>query len=108
MYACPKRTSSATQEMASGGHECLDNGRHTVAAGCVGTAQGCYDVAKKYALESPVRKPIAAISSFRSILQKWPSISMRALIGLQGGPLENKGVRCTREVSKAALLQRDG
>jgi len=38
----------------------LDNGRYTVAAGCVGTAQGCYDVAKKYALERvQFGKPIA-------------------------------------------------
>ncbi len=84
----------------------LDNGRYTVAAGCVGTAQGCYDVAKKYALERvQFGKPIAGHQLIQEHFAEMAiDIDAGRLLVYRAGHLKNKGVRCTREVSMAKLF----
>jgi alkylation response protein AidB-like acyl-CoA dehydrogenase len=84
----------------------LDNGRYTVAAGCVGTAQGCYDVAKKYALERvQFGKPIAGHQLIQEHFAEMAiDIDAGRFLVYRAGHLKNKGVRCTREVSMAKLF----
>jgi alkylation response protein AidB-like acyl-CoA dehydrogenase len=84
----------------------LDNGRYTVAAGCVGTAQGCYDVAKKYALERvQFGKPIAGHQLIQEHFAEMAiNIDAGRFLVYRAGHLKNKGVRCTREVSMAKLF----
>jgi alkylation response protein AidB-like acyl-CoA dehydrogenase len=84
----------------------LDNGRYTVAAGCVGTAQGCYDVAKKYALERvQFGKPIAGHQLIQEHFAEMAiDIDAGRFLVYRAGHLKNKGVRCTKEVSMAKLF----
>ncbi|WP_198470209.1 acyl-CoA dehydrogenase family protein [Acetomicrobium sp. S15 = DSM 107314] len=84
----------------------LDNGRYTVAAGCVGTAQGCYDAAKKYALERvQFGKPIAGHQLIQEHFAEMAiNIDAGRFLVYRAGHLKNKGVRCTREVSMAKLF----
>jgi len=84
----------------------LDNGRYTVAAGCVGTAQGCYDVAKKYALERvQFGKPIAGHQLIQEHFAEMAiNIDAGRFLVYRAGHLKNKGARCTREVSMAKLF----
>jgi alkylation response protein AidB-like acyl-CoA dehydrogenase len=81
----------------------LDFGRYTVAAGCVGTAQGCIDICKGYATQRiQFGKPIA---SFQLIQQMIADMVVECeagrLLVYRAGDMKNKGIRNTRETSIA-------
>jgi len=81
----------------------LDFGRFTVAAGCVGSAQGCIDICKEYATQRiQFGKPIA---SFQLVQQMIADMVVECeagrLLVYRAGHLKNKGVRNTRETSIA-------
>ncbi len=81
----------------------LDFGRYTVAAGCVGTAQGCIDICKEYARQRiQFGKPIA---SFQLIQQMIADMVVECeagrLLVYRAGHLKNKGLPNTRETSIA-------
>ena len=81
----------------------LDFGRFTVAAGCVGTAQGCIDVCKVHAKQRiQFGKPIA---SFQLVQQMIADMVVECeagrLLVYRAGHIKNKGLRNTRETSIA-------
>ncbi len=81
----------------------LDNGRYSVAAGCVGICQGCVDASIRYAKE---RKQFGrAIGSFQLVQDLIARMIVDAeaarLLVFRAGHLKNQGVQCTREVSIA-------
>lgn len=81
----------------------LDNGRSSVAAGCVGICQGCVDASVRYAKD---RKQFGrAIGSFQLvqdlIARMIVDTEAARLLVFRAGHLKNQGVRCTREVSIA-------
>ncbi|MGH8068395.1 MAG: acyl-CoA dehydrogenase family protein [Candidatus Entotheonellia bacterium] len=81
----------------------LDNGRYSVAAGCVGICQGCADASVRYAKE---RKQFGrAIGSFQLvqdlIARMIVDTEAARLLVFRAGHLKNQGVRCTREISIA-------
>jgi len=81
----------------------LDFGRFTVAAGCVGLAQGCIDICKEYAKQRiQFGKPIA---SFQLVQQLVADMVVECeagrLLVYRAGHLKNKGIRNTRETSIA-------
>jgi alkylation response protein AidB-like acyl-CoA dehydrogenase len=81
----------------------LDFGRYTVAAGCVGSAQGCIDICKEYAQQrNQFGKPIG---SFQLIQQMIADMVVECeagrLLVYRAGHLKNKGERNTRETSIA-------
>lgn len=81
----------------------LDNGRYSVAAGCVGICQGCVDASVRYAKE---RKQFGrAIGSFQLvqdlIARMIVDTEAARLLVFRAGHLKNQGVRCTREISIA-------
>jgi butyryl-CoA dehydrogenase len=81
----------------------LDFGRYTVAAGCVGLAQGCIDICKEYAKQRiQFGKPIG---SFQLIQQMIADMVVECeagrLLVYRAGHVKNKGLRNTRETSIA-------
>jgi butyryl-CoA dehydrogenase len=81
----------------------LDFGRYTVAAGCVGAAQGCIDICKDYAKQRiQFGKPIA---SFQLIQQMIADMVVECeagrLLVYRVGDMKNKGRPNTRETSIA-------
>jgi len=81
----------------------LDFGRFTVAAGCVGTAQGCIDVCKDYAKQRiQFGKPIA---SFQLVQQMIADMVVECeagrLLVYRAGDMKNKGLPNIRETSIA-------
>jgi len=81
----------------------LDFGRYTVAAGCVGSAQGCIDICKEYAKQRiQFGKPIA---SFQLVQQMIADMVVECeagrLLVYRVGDMKNKGVPNTRETSIA-------
>ena len=81
----------------------LDFGRYTVAAGCVGSAQGCIDICKEYATQRiQFGKPIA---SFQLVQQMIADMVVECeagrLLVYRVGDMKNKGVPNTRETSIA-------
>lgn len=81
----------------------LDFGRYTVAAGCVGAAQGCIDICKEYAKQRiQFGKPIA---SFQLVQQMIADMVVECeagrLLVYRAGHLKNKGIPNTRETSIA-------
>jgi butyryl-CoA dehydrogenase len=81
----------------------LDNGRYSVAAGCVGICQGCADASVRYAKE---RKQFGrAIGSFQLvqdlIARMIIDTEAARLLVFRAGHLKNRGRRCTREISMA-------
>jgi alkylation response protein AidB-like acyl-CoA dehydrogenase len=81
----------------------LDFGRFTVAAGCVGSAQGCIDICKEHAKQRvQFGKPIA---SFQLVQQMIADMVVECeagrLLVYRAGHLKNKGVPNTRETSIA-------
>jgi alkylation response protein AidB-like acyl-CoA dehydrogenase len=81
----------------------LDFGRFTVAAGCVGSAQGCIDICKKYAKQRiQFGKPIA---SFQLVQQMIADMVVECeagrLLVYRAGDMKNKGLPNTRETSIA-------
>jgi alkylation response protein AidB-like acyl-CoA dehydrogenase len=81
----------------------LDNGRYSVAAGCVGICQGCVDASVRYAKE---RQQFGrAIGSFQLVqdlvARMIVDVEAARLLVFRAGHLKNQGVRCTREISIA-------
>lgn len=81
----------------------LDFGRFTVAAGCVGAAQGCIDICKEYAKQRiQFGKPIG---SFQLVQQMIADMVVECeagrLLVYRAGHLKNKGLPNTRETSIA-------
>jgi alkylation response protein AidB-like acyl-CoA dehydrogenase len=81
----------------------LDFGRFTVAAGCVGSAQGCIDICKEYAKQRiQFGKPIA---SFQLVQQMIADMVVECeagrLLVYRAGDMKNKGLPNTRETSIA-------
>jgi butyryl-CoA dehydrogenase len=81
----------------------LDFGRYTVAAGCVGTAQGCIDICKEYAKQRiQFGKPIASFQLIQQMIADMVvGCEAGRLLVYRAGHLKNKGVRNTRETSIA-------
>jgi alkylation response protein AidB-like acyl-CoA dehydrogenase len=81
----------------------LDFGRFTVAAGCVGTAQGCIDICKEYATQRVQFGK--TIGSFQLIQQMIADMVVECeagrLLVYRAGDMKNKGIRNTRETSIA-------
>ena len=81
----------------------LDNGRYSVAAGCVGIIQACIDACTEYAKK---RKQFGRqIGSFQLIQEKIACMAVDAdaarLLVYRAGHLKNKGIRNTTETSIA-------
>jgi alkylation response protein AidB-like acyl-CoA dehydrogenase len=81
----------------------LDFGRFTVAAGCVGLAQGCIDICKEYAKQRiQFGKPIA---SFQLVQQMIADMVVECeagrLLVYRAGDMKNKALPNTRETSIA-------
>jgi len=81
----------------------LDFGRYTVAAGCVGSAQGCIDICKEYAKQRiQFGKQIA---SFQLIQQMIADMVVECeagrLLVYRAGDMKNKGLPNIRETSIA-------
>lgn len=81
----------------------LDNGRYTVAAGCVGLMRACLDASVKYCGERTTEgKPIGRHQLVQQMLAYMvQSIDTSDLLVRKCGWLKNQGKRCTREVSMA-------
>jgi alkylation response protein AidB-like acyl-CoA dehydrogenase len=81
----------------------LDNGRYTVAAGCVGSAQAAMEHAKKYAKERiQFGKPIAAHQLVQQLITDMAvDIECGRLLVYKAGHVKNKGQRSTKEVCMA-------
>ncbi len=81
----------------------LDFGRFTVAAGCVGSAQGCIDICKEYTKQRiQFGKPIA---SFQLVQQMIADMVVECeagrLLVYRAGDMKNKALPNTRETSIA-------
>ena len=81
----------------------LDNGRYTVAAGCVGSAQAALDAAKKYAKErTQFGKPIAAHQLVQQLIADMlVDIECGRLLVYSAGHAKNMGKKSTKEVCMA-------
>jgi butyryl-CoA dehydrogenase len=81
----------------------LDNGRYSVAAGCVGICQGCVDASVRYAKER--RQFGRAIGSFQLVqdlvARMIVDTEAARLLVFRAGHLKNQGRRCTQEISMA-------
>ncbi|GAB4351005.1 MAG: acyl-CoA dehydrogenase family protein [Candidatus Abyssubacteria bacterium] len=83
----------------------LDNGRYSVAAGCVGICQACIDASVTYSQErTAFGRPIAGFQLVQELIADMvvDTESARLLV-FQAGHLKNKGVRNTRETAIAKL-----
>jgi butyryl-CoA dehydrogenase len=83
----------------------LDNGRYSVAAGCVGICQGCIDASVKYSQDrTAFGRPIAGFQLVQELIADMVVDTEAArLLVFQAGHLKNKGVRNTRETALAKL-----
>jgi len=83
----------------------LDNGRFSVAAGCVGICQACVDASVKYSQDRMAfGRPIAAFQLVQELIADMVlDTEAGRLLVFQAGHLKNKGVRNTRETSMAKL-----
>lgn len=81
----------------------LDFGRFTVAAGCVGSAQGCIDICKKYVKERiQFGKPVGGFQLVQQMIADMVvECEAGRLLVYRAGHLKNKGVPNTRETSIA-------
>lgn len=81
----------------------LDFGRYTVAAGCVGLAQGCLDVCKEHAKNrNQFGKPIASFQLVQQMIADMVVDSEAGrLLVYRVGDMKNKGLPNTRETSIA-------
>lgn len=81
----------------------LDNGRYTVAAGCVGLMKACLDASVKYCNErTTFKKPIGKHQLVQQMIASMrQAIDVGELLIWKCGELKNKAQRCTREVSMA-------
>ncbi|RMF85123.1 MAG: acyl-CoA dehydrogenase, partial [Nitrospinota bacterium] len=81
----------------------LDNGRYSVAAGCVGICQACIDACVRYAKERhQFGKPIGSFQLVQDLIARMvvDTEAARFLVW-RAGYLKNKGIRSTRETSIA-------
>ena len=81
----------------------LDNGRYSVAAGCVGICQGCADASVRYAKErKQFGRPIGSFQLVQDLIARMIIDTEAArLLVFRAGHLKNQGRRCTREISMA-------
>jgi len=81
----------------------LGFGRYTVAAGCVGLAQGCIDICKEYAKQRiQFGKPIASFQLVQQMIADMVvGCEAGRLLVYRAGHLKNKGLPNTRETSIA-------
>ncbi|MGB2906124.1 MAG: acyl-CoA dehydrogenase family protein [Candidatus Aminicenantaceae bacterium] len=81
----------------------LDFGRYTVAAGCVGLAQGCLDVCKEHAKNrNQFGKPIASFQLVQQMIADMVvDCEAGRLLVYRVGDMKNKGLPNTRETSIA-------
>jgi butyryl-CoA dehydrogenase len=81
----------------------LDNGRYSVAAGCVGICQGCVEASVRYAKErQQFGRPIGSFQLVQDLIARMiVDTDAARLLVFRAGHLKNQGVRCTREVSIA-------
>jgi alkylation response protein AidB-like acyl-CoA dehydrogenase len=81
----------------------LDNGRYSVAAGCVGICQGCVDACLRYAKErKQFGRQIGSFQLVQDLIARMIVDTEAArLLVFRAGHLKNRGVRCSREVSIA-------
>ncbi|MBI3325207.1 MAG: acyl-CoA dehydrogenase family protein [Nitrospinae bacterium] len=81
----------------------LDNGRYSVAAGCVGICQGCVEASVRYAKErKQFGRPIGSFQLVQDLIARMIVDTEAArLLVFRAGHLKNQGVRCSREVSIA-------
>lgn len=81
----------------------LDNGRYSLAAGCVGICQACVDASVRYAKERyQFGKPIGSFQLVQDLIARMivDTEAARFLV-LRAGHLKNKGIRNTLETSIA-------
>ncbi len=83
----------------------LDNGRYSVAAGCVGICQASIDASVKYSKDrTAFGRPIAGFQLVQELIADMVVDTEAArLLVFQAGHLKNKGVRNTRETAIAKL-----
>jgi alkylation response protein AidB-like acyl-CoA dehydrogenase len=81
----------------------LDNGRYSVAAGCVGICQGCVEACVRYAKErKQFGRPIGSFQLVQDLIARMiVDTDAARLLVFRAGHLKNRGRRCTREVSIA-------
>jgi alkylation response protein AidB-like acyl-CoA dehydrogenase len=81
----------------------LDNGRYSVAAGCVGICQGCVEASVRYAkARRQFGRPIGSFQLVQDLIARMIVDTEAArLLVFRAGHLKNQGVRCSREVSIA-------
>jgi alkylation response protein AidB-like acyl-CoA dehydrogenase len=81
----------------------LDFGRYTVAAGCVGLAQGCVDICKEHAKNrNQFGKPIASFQLVQQMIADMVvDTEAGRLLVYRVGDMKNKGLPNTRETSIA-------
>lgn len=84
----------------------LDNGRYSVAAGCVGIIQGCIDISVKYAqTRHQFGRPIGSFQLVQEMIADMVvDYEAARYLVYRAGHLKNKGVRNTRETSIAKLF----
>ena len=83
----------------------LDNGRYSVAAGCVGICQASVDASVKYSRDrTAFGRPIAGFQLVQELIADMVVDTEAArLLVFQAGHLKNKGLRNTRETAIAKL-----
>ncbi len=81
----------------------LDFGRYTVSAGCVGSAQGCINICKKYVKERiQFGKPVGGFQLVQQMIADMVvECEAGRLLVYRAGHLKNKGLPNTRETSIA-------
>ena len=83
----------------------LDNGRYSVAAGCVGICRGCVEESVKYSQDRMAfGRPIAGFQLVQELIADMVLDTEAArLLVFQAGDLKDRGLRSTRETSLAKL-----
>ncbi len=81
----------------------LDNGRYSVAAGCVGIIQGCLDLSSRYARErKQFGKPIGSFQLVQDMIARMGvDLEAARLLVYKAGHLKNKGLSSTLDTSMA-------
>ncbi len=81
----------------------LDNGRYSVAAGCVGILQGCLDACKQYATtRRQFGKPIGSFQLVQDMIARMAvDLDAARLLVFRAGHLKNQGLPSTFETSIA-------
>ncbi|MEK6577086.1 MAG: acyl-CoA dehydrogenase family protein, partial [Nitrospirota bacterium] len=81
----------------------LDNGRYSVAAGCVGIIQGCLDLSSRYARERrQFGRPIGSFQLVQDMIARMAvDLEAARLLVYKAGHLKNKGLSNTLETSMA-------